>query len=758
MSAADDLGAYLDTVLGDAEGYLHTAIGRGPHFNDRGKYEHREWDSQSYHWPAQRRQAVGALMTDARDCDVYVSPYPSTGPKRAKGAAVARLSAHTDYDSDDLDAEELHRLGAWAVGSGTPGHAHVYVSLAHAVTPAQHEALCRGLCTRLGGSPGKISDNDLLRPPGTLNHKQRARGGEPTAVEWLIRPSGVRVDPFALAEQLGVDITRCERADTGAASAADSPPEPVEKIPRPVATAVAENTGDRSQDTYRVVAACYDAGLTVGQTRTVVASRADLRERLAERGDDDVATSYDKIAQDRQAAVTGAAPAHQRTPADLHRGQARIAYRLADRTRDELLHVAGIGWHRWDGSRWVYDDRGKATRAVLKELRRALADSLTDAELRADVRKCESASGVAGVLALAGALEPLSASVADLDADPYLLNVANGTLDMRTMELRPHNAADRITKVCRGAYDPGAASTAWEAFLARVLPDDDVRAFVKRVIGVSLLGAVREHVLAILTGTGANGKGTFYKAVCSSLGDYATTAEPDLFMHRDGAHPTGEMDLLGRRLVVVSESEKDRRLAEATMKRLTGGDTIRARRMRQDFVEFTPSHTPLLITNHLPRVSGDDPAIWRRLRVVPFDVVIPEAEQDRDLDARLQLESDAILSWAVAGWRDYVDRGLAEPPGVIHATDKYHRDSDAVARFISEACLTGGPQHQATAGQLFDAWQRWREVDGAESLSLKAFGLALTAKGYPPEPAVNGKRWRRGIALHTLAAGGEDVG
>ncbi len=442
-------------------------------------------------------------------------------------------------------------------------------------------------------------------------------------------------------------------------------------------------------------------------------------------------------------------------PSTVHRGQARIAYRVADRYADRFMHVTGLGWHHWDGARFKPDDRGAAKRAVLSELRRALAESLGgDKDLRTDVRKCESASGVAGVLDLAAALHPFAAAVADLDADPYLLNVANGTLDLRTLELRPHSPPDRMTKVCRGAYTAEAKSDVWEAFLARVLPDESVRRFVQRLIGVSLLGAVREHVLAILTGEGANGKGTFYKAVCNALGDYASTAEPDLFMHRDGAHPTGEMDLLGRRLVVVSESERDRRLAEATMKRLTGGDTIRARRMRQDFVEFTPSHTALLVTNHLPKVSGDDPAIWRRLRVVPFDVTIPAAEQDTELDDRLALAADAILSWAVAGWRDYNDHGLDEPAVVIKATDTYQRDSDAVAWFIEDCCHTG-PAVKSVTGQLFDKWERWRTTDGAEQLSLKAFGMALTAKGYTVDTkSVNGKKWRHGIALADLDNGG----
>lgn len=434
-------------------------------------------------------------------------------------------------------------------------------------------------------------------------------------------------------------------------------------------------------------------------------------------------------------------------PTQVHRGQARMAYRLAERYRGRLLYVSGLGWHVWDGKRWSVDDCGEAKRAVLAELRQALSESLADKDLRGDVRKCESASGVAGVLDLAAALHPFAAAVRDLDADPFILNVENGALDLRTLELRDHRPADHITKVCRGAYRPGAEVLLWQEFLSRVLPDEAVRGFVQRLAGVGLLGTVREHVLAILTGVGANGKSVFDKAIRHALGDYACTAEPDLFMHRENAHPTGEMDLRGVRWVVVSETEKDRRLAESTMKRLTGGDTIRARRMRQDFVEFTPSHTALLITNHLPKVSGDDAAIWRRIRVVPFDVVIPDHEQDRELDARLQLESDGILSWAVAGWVDYQRVGLSPPDAVTAATSRYRDDSDSVARFIADECAVGSPMLKATTTQLFDAWQRWRAHEGVAEISRKAFGQSLDSHGYPVTDKARDGRWRVGIGV-----------
>ena len=436
----------------------------------------------------------------------------------------------------------------------------------------------------------------------------------------------------------------------------------------------------------------------------------------------------------------------QSVSSEEHSGQMRMAHRLAESHRDKLLYVHGIGWHFWDGRRWAVDDVGAAKRAVMEVLKTALSESLNDKELRSDVRKCESASGITGVLSIAEAMTTFAATVRDMDADSSLLNVDNGTLDLRTMELRPHVPADRLTKVTRAGYrvtDDGD----WQQFLATVLPDAKVRAYVQRQLGVALLGEVVEHVLPIWTGTGANGKSTAIGALSWALGDYASTAEPELLLHRHGAHPTGEMDLMGRRLIVVTETDEGRRFAESTMKRLTGGDTIRARRMRQDFVEFIPSHTTVLVTNHLPQVSGDDPAVWRRIRVVPFDVVIPAKDRDGTLPQRLARCADEVLSWCVQGWQQYQQIGLDEPDAVLTRTDEYKADSDAVGRFISDECVVSAAPHKATTSTLFTAWERWRASEGVEEMTMKAFGKALDRHGYPVTGRTQAGRWRSGIAL-----------
>lgn len=459
---------------------------------------------------------------------------------------------------------------------------------------------------------------------------------------------------------------------------------------------------------------------------------------------------------DLSALVTNATgePMPESDPETLHRGQVKMAYRLAADYADQLMHVHGVGWHYWDGVRWAEDQQGRAKRAVLAVLRKALLESFDLGEkneakaLSRDVERAESSSGVDGVLRLAAALEPFAFTVADLDADPYLLNTPSGTVDLRTMATHTATPTDRITKITRGAFGAPASPT-WQRFLAEVLPDEEVRGFLARVIGAALLGLVREEIFTFLTGLGANGKTKLYEAVVHALGDYAVVPEADLLLHRDGAHPTGLMDLMGKRLAVVSESDEGRKLAEATMKRLTGGDRITARRMHKDFVTFTPSHSVLMVTNHLPQVRGDDPSLWRRIRVVSFEVVIPEERRDTTLGETLALEADGILTWAIDGFIDYDKRGkLDEPAAVVKATDTYQQDSDAVGRFIEDACSTTERDTglvQSTTGDLYAHWQPWAQNEGVAPLSQKAFGAALDRKGFPASPAVNNKRWRKRI-------------
>lgn len=402
-------------------------------------------------------------------------------------------------------------------------------------------------------------------------------------------------------------------------------------------------------------------------------------------------------------------------------GQTNLAKKLAVGFKDKHMHVQGIGWHHWDGTRWAYDEgEVKIRQAILRVIENVMWPmAFNNPAAQADVKALMSNQGQKGALAIAAVLPEFAVNVSELDADPYLLNVANGTIDLRTGELRPHDPADRITKVTRGAHDPAADRSEWEAFLERIIPDPEVRAYVQRVIGVGLLGVVLEHILPIAIGTkGGNGKGTFYTSVLHALGDYGSAAESDLFMtiktNANSASPA-IVSLRGCRFVVCSETEEGAPLAAALMKRLTGGDPIKARALHQMPIEFEPSHTAWMVTNHLPKVKAADSALWRRIRVIPFQVDIPEEEQDKTLGERLKLSADVILSWALEGYRDYAENEMQAPEAVLLATKQYRADSDDFGRFMNDRLDRSDPKARTVRSSLWDAWVAWCRVEDVQT-------------------------------------------
>ena len=749
---------YLASVFGNAVGTAHVAIGRGGHVTGGGKYGHLGWLPRHYAWPVDAKRMEHDMLAAADTDDVYVGPYLTNGSRRTKGDAVARRIVHADID-DAIDTENVYATGGYAVNSGSHGHGHVYVELTESVTAAQHEALCRGLGKYMGAVDFKVSDNDVLRPPGTLNHKP---GGGP--VRWLVHPSErVARTPADLARQLHVMLPSADvvTEHPALASVAVQTASCVDlSAHRAVREALAKVTNDRSADIYRVLGTCLDAGLTFDNARHVVMSRPDLAAKLAEVGGDDLTRCWVKLVDKKKRQTIGAptAPDDATEDAERHDGHLGMAIKMGEQFNGKLRYVNGIGWYRWDGRRWAEDGNGHARRAVHKVLsrqRKAIKRlQLPEEEERTALRRVarfETANAISGILTEAEALEVFSIEVSDLDADPQLFNCTNGTLDLDTLLLRPHDPADLITKIARAAYHPDAQGQDWPRFLARVLPSADDRAYLARLTGTALYGRVTgdKQKLPILTGSGANGKTTWMEAVSHAMGDYAMAAEPTLLMSkRNDAHPTGVADLMGRRLVTVSETQQGHHLDLPLVKRLTGGDTLKARRMRQDFFSFIPSHLLMMATNHLPQIDDDTEAVWRRIRVIRFDVQIPAAERDDALGDRLRMEADAVLGWLVAGWQDYRRRGaLCEPPGVLANTSEYQADSDVVGRFIAEQCHTGGAQTAARTTELFSRWETWAAQERVTPMSRKAFGQALTAKGYPAE--TTGDRLRRGICLQS---------
>jgi putative DNA primase/helicase len=419
-------------------------------------------------------------------------------------------------------------------------------------------------------------------------------------------------------------------------------------------------------------------------------------------------------------------------------------YNLTDLGNAERL-VAGHGenirycytWRKWlvrTTARWERDEAGRIHR-LAKGRVRGIYREASDAEdedrrkaLAKHAAASESEARIRAMIELAKSEVPVTPD--ELDSDPWLLNVLNGTIDLRTGELREHRREDLITKLAPVEYDPNATAPTWEAFLKRVLPGEELRAFVQRAAGYSATGDTSEQCIFIHHGPGANGKTTFQEAIAAALGDYAMrTPTETLLVKRAGGVPNDVARLKGARLVAASETEEGRRLAESLVKDLTGQDTISARFMWAEWFDFKPTHALHLSTNHKPEIRGTDPAIWRRIRLIPWAVTIPPNEQDKKLTDKLRGELPGILAWVVRGCSEWLRQGLKAPEEVRQATKAYRAEMDVLAAFLADCCVRGDDE-EAFAGELWGAWKRWSEETGEQTGSQKRFGGRLAERGF----------------------------
>ncbi len=347
-------------------------------------------------------------------------------------------------------------------------------------------------------------------------------------------------------------------------------------------------------------------------------------------------------------------------------------------------------WVAWDGKRWCQN------RAIVERLAKEIPDFIwSQAGGDSHVQKfaARSADGyrLRSMLSLAESEVGLEIEPDELNGQPWLLNCTNGTVDLKTGKIHDHKPEDMLTQLCPTPYSAVAVSDRWEQFLKEVFRDDgDLIRFIQRFLGYCLTGNVREQILPIFWGDGANGKSTLLNAFIDVLGqDYAMQATPELLMaSKHDRHPTERADLFGKRFVSTVETAQGRQLNETLVKQLTGGERIRARRMRQDFFEFDPTHKIVLCTNHKPSIQGADHAIWRRIACVPFKRRFDGNEVDRTLPDKLRQESQGILAWAVQGCLDWQRSGLAIPKVVAETTDEYRREENVIERFVNECCDT----------------------------------------------------------------------
>jgi putative DNA primase/helicase len=435
---------------------------------------------------------------------------------------------------------------------------------------------------------------------------------------------------------------------------------------------------------------------------------------------------------------------HEHTPAqetplsDQYNAEALVQVHGADLHYCERWN----SWLIWDGTRWAIDEEGQVMRwakDAVKQLAARVGDIQGEAEIIAFLKHMQrslSRHSLEAMVTLAQSEVGIPVMPEAFDRDPWLFNVQNGTIDLRTAELRPHRREDLLMKLSPVAYDAAAECPQWEQFLGEIYAEDqDLIAFDQKATGYTLTGDTRERVLLICHGSGTNGKSTMLSLMRELMGEgeYALRTNLKAFTESTAHHQPASIEyyiakLQHVRFAYAAEGEEGARLAEALIKDVTGGvDFITGRHPYGQPFSFRPRFKLWLGTNHEPVIRGTDPAIWRRTRKIPFTVSF-EGREDPQLFDKLRQELPGILRWAVKGCLRWQQEGLQPPQAVQDATAAYRRAMDVVGRFLEECC-TLATHAKVESTMLYKAYVKWCEDNGETALSQRKLAERLLERG-----------------------------
>lgn len=415
-------------------------------------------------------------------------------------------------------------------------------------------------------------------------------------------------------------------------------------------------------------------------------------------------------------------------------------------------------WFLWNGKYWHRDPGdgvmrlAKATAVNIFQEIAGTASTQEREQLAKWATTSESERRLHAMIELAQSEPGMAVLPEDFDADPLLLNCESGTLDLRPPgALRPHRREDMLSKMIPVTYDPAATCPTFDEFLKRIFAGRrQLIEYVQRAIGYSLTGLTIEQVLLLCYGIGANGKTVLMKTIAALLAGYSATLAADTLLARKGDAGLVLNDLAtlqGARFVVAVESDMGRRMAEALVKQLTGGDPIKVKKLYADVFSIMPTFKLWIGTNHRPVIRGSDHAMWRRIHLIPFDVVIADQDQDHQLLDKLRAELPGVLAWAVRGCLAWQQGGLRRPDEVQKATAQYRRDMDIVSTFLADRCVLSTIEKVAVS-ELYKDYTAWAEQEGEPVLSKPTLHEHLIEKGLIPARLKSQRIWR-GLRLRT---------
>lgn len=394
-------------------------------------------------------------------------------------------------------------------------------------------------------------------------------------------------------------------------------------------------------------------------------------------------------------------------------------------------------WMVWTGSRWQKDNgpRVEALAKITAESIREEAVDARDDKHREKIMKfasnSENLNRIRNMISAARSEHEIHISSNDFDTDPWFLNCQNGVIDLRTGELISHDPSYFMTKSLPVGYDTNAGCPRWEQFLHEIMGgDQEMTDYLQRVIGYSLTGNASEECLFILYGTGANGKSKFIGALNDLFGDYGIQADFNTFLRgREDKIRNDVAELAGHRLVAAGETIRGKNLDEGLIKKLTGRDIITSRFLYQENIRYVANFKLFLFVNDKPDIAGLDEGIWRRIHLIPFEIMIPENRREKNLDEQLRNELPGILKWAVQGCLQWQEKGLRPPEKVVAATGQYREEMDILRDFFEERLIISD-ELRTPDSRLYDEYKRYVLDHQEKILSLKEIRALVKSKGF----------------------------
>jgi putative DNA primase/helicase len=427
-----------------------------------------------------------------------------------------------------------------------------------------------------------------------------------------------------------------------------------------------------------------------------------------------------------------------------------------------------MGFFILDQGVWHFSKLGEE-RTAAHVVAHALRDAVKEIDLRekpenerprwrqvmAYAKHAQTTRGIDAMVRELRALQGVPISLDAFDSHHDLLAVRNGVVDLKTGALLPHDPALLLTRRIDVDYRPEATAPLWLSFLSEVFTKHpDLPNYMQRLIGYGITGRTDEQCFAVLYGTGANGKSVFTDTLTEVFRDVTTTTPFSTFEQKhNGGIPNDIAALKGARLVMASEGEQGRPMAEALLKRVTGRDMITARFLQREFFEFRPTFLLLMASNFKPNFRSQDQGLWRRVKLIPWDRFFLPEERDHHLGRRLLEEREGIFAWAVAGAVEWYKRGLQDPAVIVEGTREYRETSDPLTGFFEHTAQAANPITPTDSGNdltvgsvLWDSYIEWADVEALplkERWTRQQFFREIEARGFPKVKTMHGVGFRK---------------